>query len=41
MCFVIDDNSFGYYMIFNVPIVLYILFYLYTYCRFGRPIILR
>jgi hypothetical protein len=39
MCFVIDDNSFGYYLIFNIPIVIYILNFLYTYLRYGRPII--
>ena len=41
MCFVIDDNSLGYYLLFNVPIILYILFFFYTYCFFGRPIIKR
>lgn len=38
MCFVVDDNSLGYYLLFNIPIVLYTLFYLYTYCKYGRPL---
>eukprot|EP00347_Sterkiella_histriomuscorum_P012367 403368858 len=38
MCFVIDDNSIGYYLLFNIPILLYVLFFFYTYCVFGRPI---
>lgn len=38
MCFVVDDNSLGYYLLFNIPIIIFTLFYLYTYCRFGRPL---
>lgn len=39
MCFVIDDNSLGYYLLFNIPIIIYVILYFYTYCVFGRPII--
>ncbi|CDW74551.1 phosphatidylinositol-4-phosphate 5-kinase [Stylonychia lemnae] len=41
MCFVVDDNSMGYYLLFNVPILLYVVMFFYTYCRFGRPIVKR
>ena len=31
MCFVVDDDSLGYYLMFNIPIVLYFLIFLYTW----------
>lgn len=31
LCFVVDDDSMGYYLMFNIPIVIYFLFFAYTY----------
>jgi hypothetical protein len=28
---VVDDDSTGYYLMFNIPIVIYFLFFVYTY----------
>lgn len=39
MCFVIDDNSFNYYLMFNIPITIYILTFLYVYIRYGMKIV--
>ena len=34
MCFVIDSDSLAYYLLFNIPIFIYIIFFIYTLIRF-------
>ncbi len=33
LCFVVDDDSLGYYLMFNVPIVLYFIAFVYVYVK--------
>jgi len=28
----------GYYLLFNIPIIIYVLYFLYIYCRYGRKV---
>lgn len=34
MCFVVDDDTLGYYLMFNLPIGLYFLMFMYTWIRY-------
>ena len=34
MCFVIDNDSWGYYLFFNIPIIIYIGVFFYTIIRY-------
>jgi hypothetical protein len=38
---VVDDNSIGYYLLFNIPNFLYTLFFLYTFFRYERGFLSR
>lgn len=38
MCYVEDNNSLGYYLLFDVPVVAYYLFFIYTFLRYGLRI---
>ncbi|CDW83708.1 phosphatidylinositol-4-phosphate 5-kinase [Stylonychia lemnae] len=39
MCYVNDNNSTGYYLLFNVPIILYYLMFIYVFFMYGLPIL--
>lgn len=34
----VDDDSMGYYLLFNIPIGVYVLYFMYVYCRYGRKV---
>ncbi len=36
MCFVVDDDSMGYYLMFNIPVVLYTILFLYTFFKYEK-----
>lgn len=38
MCYVEDNNSLGYYLLFDVPVVAYYLFFVYTFLRYGLKV---
>ena len=40
MCFVVDDNSLGYYLMFNIPILVYAVMFLEVFILHGLPVIL-
>ena len=40
MCFVVDDNSLGYYLMFNIPILVYAIMFLLVFFMHGLPVIL-
>lgn len=38
-CFVVDDDSLGYYIMLNFPIVVYVVVFIYVYFTYGRNLI--
>lgn len=41
MCFVVDDDSMGYYLMFNLPIGVYFLMFMYTWIRYEHSALSR
>ena len=37
----VDDDSVGYYLLIVVPITIYILYFIYIYCKYGRAVMQR
>ena len=36
LCFVVDDDSMGYYLMFNIPIIIYFLLFVFTFIKYEK-----